>query len=158
MKTKTKFLTLKQASVQMGIPLAHLKIVKQHCPEGFTVNQVHADKVRKYYDEHKSEIEVQEEKSLEALKKIKLGNDIKLQELAIEEAKKQMVQIKDVEEFMLTFGTQLSAVLKDRLTKELPPRVTGLSEEAVNKLCREYYNELVKRLQTDLKNWNGGSQ
>lgn len=65
-----------------------------------------------------------------------------------------MVQIKEVEEFMLNFGIQLSAVLKDRLTKELPPRVTGLSEEAVNKLCREYYNEMVELLQTDLKGWN----
>ena len=145
---------MKQAAVQMGIPVAHLKIVKTLFPEGFDHNHVLSDRVRKFYDEHKAEVEATEEKSIEALKKIKLGNDITLQQLEIEEAKKQMVQIKDVEEFMLNFGTQLSAVLKDRLTKEFPPRVTGLSEEAVTKLCREYYNEIVELLRKDIKEWN----
>lgn len=138
----------------MGISLAHIKIVKRLFPEGFTVNQVHPDKVRKYYDEHKDLILKTELESDDNLQRQRLQNIVILQEIEIEEARKQMVQIKEVEEFMLNFGIQLSAVLKDRLTKELPPRVTGLSEEAVNKLCREYYNEIVKLLSEDIKHWN----
>jgi len=157
-KKQRKWLSLKQVTVQTGIPINQLKIIKGLYPEAFTVNQIYVDKVVKFYEDNKEQIVAQDEKSIEALKKEKLTGDIILQKIEIEEAKKQVIAIKDVEEFMRDFGVQLSAALKSKVVKELPPKITGLKEEDVTTICKDFYNELVKLFQSNVKIWNNKQQ
>jgi hypothetical protein len=132
-----------------------MKVIKVIYPDGFTGNnQVFIDRVQKFYAEHKDEVIAHCSKSKEELVKEKLSNDIVLQKIEIEEAKKQTVNVKEVETFMTNFGVQLGALLKNRLIKELPPRIVGLKEEAVAALCKEYYNEIVKVLSKNIIEWN----
>lgn len=151
---KRKYLSLKQMSEQTGIPVGHLRIVKNQYPDGFTKTEIHAEKVLKYYEDNKEKIVALQDKSKEELQKEKLSNDIVLQKIEIAEAKKESVSVKEVESFMTNFGIQLGALLKNRLIKELPPRITGLKEEAVTALCKEYYNEIVKVLSKNIDDWN----
>ena len=149
-----KYLSLKQMATQTGIPITHLRIVKIQYPEGFTKTEIHAQKVLDYYEANKEKILAQQDKSKEEPQKEKLSNDIVLQKIEIAEAKKESVSVKEVEQFMVDLGVQLGALLKNRLIKELPPRITGLKEEDVTALCKEYYNEICKVLSKSIDNWN----
>ena len=149
-----QFLSMKQVAEQTGIPVEHIKIIKVLYPEGFGKNQMWPDKIAKYYEDHKAEIVDKQSKSYDELKKVKLSGEIVLQDIEIEEAKKKVVAIKDVEEFMQSFGIQLSAVLKSKIVKELPPRVVGLKEEAVDTICKTFYNELCDLLNRNIIEWN----
>ena len=153
-KKNNTLLSMKQVVEQTGIPISHLKIIKKRYPDGFTVNNIYIDKVRQFYSEHKQEIIEEEEQSYEALRKEKLANEILLQELKIEQEKKQAIPLKDMEQFMGDFGIQLSSVLKSKLTKELPPQIIGVKEEEVNKLCKEMYNSLIELLTSNMDKWN----
>jgi hypothetical protein len=151
--------SMKQVSATHGIPIQHLKYIKEHFPEGFTAsNKVILEKVLKYYEDNKTLIvQGAEEKNQDALKRERTKNVQKqnvLLDIQIEEAKKQTVNIKDVETFMANFGVQLSAVLKNALTKELPPRIVGLSQEDVTRICKEYYNEVLELFSKNMDEWN----
>ena len=156
MKTKTKqYSNMSQAANALNIPLDVMKIIKTLCPDGFTKsNQVRGDIVEDFYKKNKSLIEEKSSYSTDKLEHQKLANVVILQELEIEEARKQVVPIKDVEEFMRNFGIQLGAVLKAKITRELPPRITGQSQEKVIEYCKEYYNEIVDLLKKNITNWN----
>jgi hypothetical protein len=149
-----KLLSLKQVEEQTGIPISQLKLIKTLYPDGFTKTEIFVDKVKAYYVEHKEELEEIDSKSKEELVKQKLANEIILQEIDIAEARKQVIPIKEMEQFMGDFGIQLGAVLKSKLTKELPPQVIGLKEEDVIKICRDTYNSLVELFNKNLEEWN----
>jgi len=152
--TKTQLNSMKQAALQLGIPIGHLKIIKDLYPDAFTSNnQVIIDKVVSYYSNNKDKILEIEGKSLETLKKEKLTNEIILQKLKIEEAKKQSVNINDLSAYKTDFGIQLSGLLKQKFTKELPPQVTGRKEEDVIKLCVDMVNQVFEILLKDMENW-----
>ena len=155
MKPRVKSDSLKQAATTTGIPIRHLRIIKELYPEGFTNNgKVRLTEVTDWYAKNKELILKKEEDSIETLKKQKLANEVILQELRIAEEKRQTVAITEVEEFMVNFGTQLSAVLKSFMVTELPPRVIGLGQEDVTKICREQFNAMVALFNKNMKEWN----
>jgi hypothetical protein len=154
-KTKTRLNNLTQAALELGIPYDHLRIVKKLYPEGFVSNgNIIRENVLTYYQSHQAEVEAMALDGLQALKEKKLKNDILLQEFEIEEAKKSVVPIEEVKEFLSTFGLLLGSTLKSGLTKELPPHVVGLKEEDVVKLCKEFYNTLIQLISKNLKDWS----
>ena len=158
---KNTFNSLRQASVQLNIPYDTLKQIKVLFPEGFTSgNAVRIDEVKEFYEKNKGLIESTSKESTETLSRKRLQNTVILQELDIEsktldveEQKKNTINIKEVETFMLNFGLELGGILKNTLVKELPPRVVGLTEEETTKLCREYYNHLIQLFDNNLKEW-----
>jgi len=150
----TKMLSFKQVNQATGIPISQLKLIKVLHPSAFTKTEIFLDEVVKYYNENKDKLIEKDNQSIESLKKEKLANDIVLQQIEIEEAKKQVVAVKEVELFMANFGTQLGAVLKAKIVKELPSRVNGLSEEEIIKVCKEFYNELVSLFSKNIEIWN----
>jgi hypothetical protein len=155
---KTRLNNLVQASKELGIPFDQMRAIKKLYPDGFTSNgSIIRENVVTYYNAHQAEIEKMALDSLQALKEQKLKNDILLQEFEIEEAKKSVVAIADVEEFLKNLGIQIGAVLKAKMTKELPPHIVGLKEEDITRICKEHYNQLVELLQTNMDNWNGNS-
>jgi hypothetical protein len=151
---ENKLLSLKQVEEQTGIPITQLKLVKTLYPKAFTKTEIYVDRILEYYNQHKDEIIAADNKSIDTLKKEKLSNDIILQQIEIEEAKKQVIAVKEVELFMSNFGVQLGATLKAKMVKELPARINGLSEEEVIRVCKDFYNELVILFQSNISNWN----
>lgn len=151
---RVKYLSMRQAESQLKIPMSHLKRIRRLYPDGFTANgSVKRIPVSKYYADNKDLIiKVENEDEID-LKKQKLQNQVILQEIQIAEAKKESIAVKEVDEFMQNFGIQLGAVLRTKLTKELPPQVAGLSEENVSKYCKDFYNELVALFNKNIENW-----
>ena len=138
--------------------MSQLKLIKVLLPSAFKTNKIYIDDVVKYYSEHKDEIVSLETKSIDALKREKLSNDIILQNIEIEEAKKHSIPLKDVEQFMGDFGLQLSSVLKAKIVKELPPQIIGLKEEEVIKICRDVYNSIIELWKSNEKMWDNKEQ
>ena len=162
---QVRMLTLAQVEKSTGITRTILRRIKTALPSAFTKNEIFVEKVVAYYDDHKAELDALEAQSLAALDREKAANAIILQHIKIDrerieldEAKKQSLQIGDVTDFMSNFGTQLGAVLKSKLTKELPPQIFGLkSEEELNLKCREMYNSLIELLKRNMSEWDNES-
>jgi hypothetical protein len=151
---RTQFNSMQQAAIALNIPIQHLKLIKKIYPDGFTSgNSVIQDKVLAFYNANKGMIEEKESESLESLNKQKLSNTVILQELEIQEKKKQIVLINDMEKFMGGFGLHLSTVMKHKITKELPPMVIGESEETVNQICADVYNSLMELVGAKATEW-----
>jgi hypothetical protein len=146
---------MKQVAEQTGIPYKHLKLIKELYPAGFNLNNsVNVDGVVQFYADNKELILETEGKTIDSLKKQRLEQDIILHDIEIQEAKKLSIPLKEVEDFFSSFGIQLGAVLKAKLTKELPPQIIGMKEEDVIKQCISIYNSIIELLGKNMDAWN----
>ncbi len=152
--TPRKLNSMKQASIELGIPLDQVKIIKQFCPEAFSKNNsLNVEQVKKYYADNKALIEGIQAETKQTLEKKKLANDIIIQELKIANLRKETVNLQDVSAFFAAFGIEVSAVLKNKIVKELPVKITGNTEEQNVTACKEVYNELIKLIEKNTKEW-----
>jgi len=151
-----KYLNMKVASKGTGIPREHIKAIKDVYPDAFDKNQIHEDLLVDYYNKHKQEIIATCNKSsvvVEELKKQRLQNQVKLQELQIAETEKKLISIEDLKEFLNKLGVGVSNLLVAKLVSELPDRINRTESSKRVGLCKELYNEIVKKLQDDIDNW-----
>jgi len=142
-----------QLEAHLGIPKKLLQRAKKlGCP-GFRNTKMYADQIAPWLEQNKKLIETTQTEPTEKLKRKELENKIILQELKIEEERRNTINVKVLDEFITGFGIQLGATLKSKIVKELPPRVVGLNEEKATELCKEYYNNIIIDISRDLKEW-----
>jgi hypothetical protein len=147
--------TMKSLSASEGIPLSHLKAAKTLNLTGFrTDGRVNWNELEPAYRANLDKIEDFLDNSIERLKKEKLKRDIERADLTIAELKKQKIDIKDINEFMIQLALQLNGLLFSKIVKELPPRVIGKSEEESRFVCKEMVNDIVEVLKTNISEWN----
>ena len=154
MAKQSVYCNLKQASEQLGIPLSHLKVIKQLYPEGFQRNNnVLADKVAQYYSENRATIISHLDQSIDSLKKeFQAGRNI-LQKIEIQEKQHELISIKELELFLRTLGLGLSGLLKAKLVNELPQRIDRVESSQRESMCKDIYNEISAKLQEDVDKW-----
>jgi len=152
---RKKYLSLKQASQHLNIPVDHLKAVKILFPDGFKVNTVIADKVKEFYDANKDKVIELASKgdNFDELKRIKLQNDITLQKLEIAELQGQMVSLEELEQFLGKLGSSVGNLLMSKLVNELPDRINRVDGTQRIVMCKTLYNEIVDKLQNDIDKW-----
>lgn len=148
-----KYLSLKQASEAMNIPLDHLRVMKTLYPEGFTVNTVRKDLVKTYYDKNKDLVISKLEQGLDKLKREKLANDILLQQLEIKKQQGKMVELEELGNFLTKLGQSVSNLLLGKLVNELPERINKVESNQRAGVCKELYNEIVAKLQDESNAW-----
>lgn len=155
MPNKSTYISLKQASSQLNIPVPVLKIIKQLYPEGFADRgAVYADKVAKYYEANKAKLEEAQEKSIDTLKKQKIANDIILQGLEIAKRKSQVITLDEMKEFLQKLGVSVSNLLLSKLINDLPQRIDRVEPAKRVDMCKQVYNEIVEQLNGSLDDWS----
>jgi hypothetical protein len=151
---KTKYNSMKQASLALGITVKQLKIIKEQYPEGFYGDSgLKGPAIKAYFDAHKAELVEKESDSLESLKKEKLRREITRADLAIEEARKKTVPIMEIKEFLKKLNIEVGSLLLAKLVKELPSQIDRIESFKREELCKEMYNEIIKTMQTEIDLW-----
>lgn len=146
---------MKQLAQDSGIPIKHLKIVSVLCPEVVGLNnKVNVKKAKEYYESNKDFITEIEADSLDNLKKIKLANEIVIQNLDIANKKRQNITTKEETEYLQFLGLTISSILKAKLVNELPIKIDNTEREKRKAVCIEFYNSIVSELYKQLTSRN----
>jgi hypothetical protein len=152
-------LSMQAIATQYNIPKEHLRVMKLMNKDGSIPgfnknNMINWEKLQPWYVANMASVAqqcIKEEGSLsEQINKEKLVK-IKLENANL---RKELVPIKDVEAFMITFGIQFTSVLKTKLINELPPRLTGLKESDIREVNTNVYNDIIALYQKEVKEWN----
>ena len=120
---------------------------------GFTRNNsINWDLFGPWYDANKKSLGKDADESLEFYKKEIAKRDIQIQDLKIQKLKKEALDPAEVKALLTKIGLAQSALLKSKLTSDLPPRLVGLSlleifslmDSTVQDICGTFKKEFDK--------------
>src|ERR1051326_480477 len=119
------FSSITQCAGATGYDKKILLAAKKSGAPGFTPhNRIHWDKLEPYLIAHKLELETAAGHSLEFFKTEIAKRDVVLRDLEIQKKKEEAISPDEIKQFLTTFGTLLSSVLKKK-REEMMSKATG---------------------------------
>lgn len=144
--------TMKQAASALNVPLSLLKKAKAAGCDAFINSRIHEDKLAKWLSEHRQEIaekrskeDVQIEKLLEEVRKIRTIND---------ERDKILVKRESVVASLQKTADKIRSVLESKLENEYPSVVAGLDVAAARIYGRSVADQILTEIGKCREYWN----
>lgn len=141
------FETLTQASGATGLSKEILRAAKSHGCPGFVAHRLRWDLAEPWIKEHEQELEEWASQSTEEIKRQNLIKDGLLKDLEISKRKQEMLDPKEVAEFLKSFGLSLSSLLKTK-EKDLRSKCSGYDATITKE-----FSELYALIQREIAEW-----
>jgi hypothetical protein len=158
-KRKQVFGSIKACSKATGIPIGVLQTAKLHPDSVHGVNGFHQsgriywEKLEPWLEQHKEELETLSEESLAHWKTRKTKADALIAEIELDEAKKKTCSKEEVRALLKKISSAQMAMLKARLTQELPPKLLGLSVTEIGVIMERTVREVCQVFQGEIDKW-----
>ena len=152
-KKKNTVSGLAELSSATNIDINLLKIVKKHprmvSENVFQTNgRIDIDKFKLIYEEIKDDISLEDVEDAEKWKMMKLKFDALISEIEYDELQKKFVKREEVEEAIAGIANAQRNLLKQKLTSELPVKLTGLSAPEIQQIMDGLVNDICDLMQT----------
>jgi hypothetical protein len=152
MKSPESYDTMKQAAAGMGLNLSTLKKAKAAGCSAFRGSRVYRKELEAWLKEHKDEIvttaskeDVQIEKLLEEVRKLRIANDLK---------EKELVRRSLVIEAHAKMAEQVRKLLEQKLENEYPGLVAGLDVAQARVFGKRLHDQIVSEFKGFAKAWH----
>jgi hypothetical protein len=152
-KKKNTVSGLAELSSATNLDINLLKIVKKHprmvSENVFQTNgRIDIDKFKSIYEEIKDDISLEDVEDAEKWKMMKLKFDALISEIEYDELQKKFVKREEVEEAIAGIANAQRNLLKQKLTSELPVKLTGLSAPEIQQIMDGLVNDICDLMQT----------
>lgn len=144
---------MKEAANELGVSVGLVKCAKvKNCDAFMTSGRIIKDKLIKFIEEHRQELEEAEDESLTKWKVLLTKSNALIAEKELEELQGKYILREEAEKEIRAIALAQKAMLRSRLVQELPQKLVGMTvpqmvvvmEDTLNDIC-----ELMNRLKVD---------
>jgi hypothetical protein len=152
-QTKT-YLSQDVLSNELDIPKGLLRLAKKSgCPGFEASGRIHWDVAEPWFNQHRVELEDELEDNLLKWKTRKTKAEAITAEMELEELKEKYVDKEEAKAFLKQIASATKAVLKSKLTQELPPRLLGLGITEMSLVMDSVVQEICNLFQAPIDKW-----
>ncbi len=136
--------SISQCAASQGISKTVIRAAKAKGAPGFIGHRVNWTLLKPWMDEHKSALDVEDIDNYQKWRTKRERHEANIAEIKELEARGKFLLKEEVESQIKAIALAQKAILKSRLTQELPPKLLGLSvteigvimDECVHDICR----------------------